>query len=1093
LHREYDPAQMAIGHQHEHDHDVERRALVATTAVVGSLLGLDLAFAAWGAGIRLPFGITPTLLAALIGGGRVVYLALAALFEGRIGADIALAIACVAAALLGEYFVAAEVVFIAPVGECLEALTFARAQRAIEKLLDYRPRTARVVRDGQEVEIDAGALVVGDLVIVRPGERIAADGSVVAGRSAVDQAILTGEGLPVDKGPGDPVFTGTFNQFGRLEVRAERVGMETTLGRVIRLLAEARHRRSPLERTADRYARLFLPAVLAATTVVFLGTNALALWERTQAVSSRPIDVMPALAVLVVACPCALVLATPAAVLAATARLARRGVLVKGGAALERLARADAFAFDKTGTLTEGRPELGDVVSLVSLEAGPREGEAPSEPRTPASPARTEPRPPISGSGAELLRIAAAAERPSEHPLARLLVAEADRLGLDLPDVEDFRAHPGAGVSAIVRDDRRRRSVLVGNPRLIHEHGIDIASEGTGEEASVGCSVSTDPSAQAAAPVLTEHPTGPAAPARPRARVERALQALDDDGQTALIVVVDGCVAGLIGARDRVRPEAHDVVHELKHLGIKDLTILTGDRPAAAHRVAKKVHIKAVEAELTPAGKAEWVRRRREEGRVVAMIGDGINDAPALAEADAGLALGGVGSDIAAEAGSIVLMGDPLEPLPGAIRLARQAVRVIRQNILVFAFGLNGVAVLLAGLRVLGPVAAAILHQVGSLLVLLNAIRLLGFETWGRLPGVRAASRAIAACRSCRPAEAGAWAWRRRRALLGTTAGLCLLAYLASGVVLIGPGEVGVLQRWGRFRPPLLGPGLHVRWPSPCESVTIIEPDTVRVARVGLAGPASSAGPIAWNATHGARRDDSALFFTGDEGLVELAAVVEYRYTEAGVPALLFGASGVEPLVESCAEGVFREAVGRTPLESILVAGRRDFEREVEASLAARLAAMDLLVAVDRARVVDAHPPREVVPAYRDVSAAVSDAERYRNDAEAFASERRWSALADADAVRESARAAAHQLESRAGGDARAFLARQSAHAVDPELTEFRLLREEIGGAFAGRPKLILDPRAAGRRHLWLADPDGIGSRRPGRAPPAAREAEPDD
>jgi Cu+-exporting ATPase len=1019
---------MAIGHHHDHDrdHDAERRTLLATTAVVGVLLGFDLIAAAWGWSYRLPFGLSPTMLAALIGGGRVVYLALAALFEGRIGADIALAIACVAAALLGEYFVAAEVVFIALVGECLEVLTFARAQRAIEKLLDYRPRTARLVRDGQEAEVDAGSVVVGDILVVRPGERIAADGSVIAGRSAVDQAILTGEGLPVDKGPGDPVYTGTFNQFGRLEVRAERVGMETTLGRVIRLLAEAQARRSPLERTADRYARLFLPAVLTAAMIVFLATNAVALWERTQGGASRPLDLMPALAVLVVACPCALVLATPAAVLAATARLARRGVLVKGGAALERLARADAFAFDKTGTLTEGRPEVGDVVALPPWD------------------------------GATLFRIAAAAERPSEHPLARLIVSESERLGPDRPDVEDFRAHPGAGVSAMIRDAQGRRPILVGNLRLVREQEIEVPGE-----------------------------------------VEEALKSLDEAGQTALLVVVDGRVAGVIGARDRVRPEAHDVIHDLKHLGIKDLTILTGDRPAAARRVAKKVHIKGVEAELTPAGKADWVRRRREEGRVVAMIGDGINDAPALAEADVGLALGGVGSDIAAEAGSIVLMGDPLEPLPGAIRLARQTVRVIRQNILFFAFGLNGLAVALAGLRLLGPVAAAIFHQVGSLLVLLNAIRLLGLDRWGQLPGIRAAGRAIAACRACRPSMGVDWGWRHRRAILGGLATLSLLAYLGSGIVLIGPGQVGVLQRWGRFRPPLLGPGLHVRWPLPYESVTIVEPDLVRVARVGLAGPASSpltssGGPIAWSATHGARRDEAALFFTGDEGLVELAAVVEYRYTEAGVPALVFGASAIEPLIESAAEGVFREAIGGTPLESILVSGRRDFERDIEATLRARLATIGLHVAIDRARIVDAHPPREVVPAYRDVSAAVSDVERYRNDAEAFAAERHWASLAEAQSVRESARTNGHRLESRASGASRAFLARNSAHAAQPELTEFRLLWEEFSAAFAGRPKLILDPRATGRRHLWMADPGRLGGRG-GRPLPITPEGEPDD
>ncbi len=800
MHRAFEPALMAEGHvhadgsthhhhDHDHDHDAERRTLVATTVVVGLLLGLDLATGVWAPEWRRPFGVPLALAAAIIGGGRVVYLALAALFEGSIGADIALAVACVAAAILGEYFVAAEVVFIALFGECLELFTFERARRNIQGLFDLRPRTARVLRDGREVEVEAASLAVGDVLVVRPGERIAADGTVVEGRSAVDQAALTGESMPVDKGEGDPVFTGTVNRFGRLVVRADKVGAETTLGRVVRLLADAQKNRSPIERTADRYARRFLPAVLIAASVVFAVTNATSLYRRaTGSAEPRPIDVMPALAVLVVACPCALILATPAAILAATARLARRGVLVKGGAALERLAKVDALGFDKTGTLTEGRPEAGEVVTVEGWTAD------------------------------ALIRLAAAAEKPSEHPLARLLVAEAASRGLKLPEVRDFQAQPGAGVSARLDEGE----ILVGNRRLCRERSVEV----------------------------------------PEA-IEAALKRLDEAGQTALIVAVDGHAVGAIGARDRVRREAHDVVHDLKHLGLKDQTILTGDRPSPARAVAKKVHLKAVEAELTPGDKAEWVQRRKAEGRVVAMIGDGINDAPALALADVGIAIAGVGSDLAAEAGSIVLLGDPLTPLPGAIALSRQTVRVIRQNILIFAFGLNALAVILAGLRVLGPVGAAIFHQIGSLLVLLNALRLLGFDS--RFS--RGFGRFVGACRGCRPSALGTWAYRKRRPILATLASLAVLAYLGSGIVAIGPEQVGALRRSGRYVPPLLEPGLHFRLPPPWEVVTLVEPDRARVARVGLSTPSGS-GPLAWNATHGTRRADEALFLTGDEDLV---------------------------------------------------------------------------------------------------------------------------------------------------------------------------------------------------------------------------------
>ncbi|MGO9464826.1 MAG: cation-translocating P-type ATPase family protein [Isosphaeraceae bacterium] len=1069
-------------HDHDHDHhdpDSERRSLFAATIVVGLLLAADFVLPAIDGSWRRPLGVPLALLAAVIGGGRVVYLALVALLEGSIGADIALAVACIAAALLGEYFVAAEVVFIALVGECLEAFTFERARRAIGGLLDFYPRQARVLRGDAEVEVPTEELVVGDVVIVRPGERIAVDGTVVRGRSAVEEAVLTGESMPVDKGEGDPVYTGTVNQFGRLEIRALKLGTETTLGQVIRLLSESQRHRAPIERTADRYARRFLPVVLGLAAVVLLATNGLALLRWFTSGGAIPaLDVMPALAVLVVACPCALVLATPAAVLAATARLAQRGVLVKGGSAIEGLARADTLAFDKTGTLTEGRPELGECIAFgtVGTETGTitRSVTTTSGEGSALGPEVADRDAGQDAAVREVLRLAAGAEQSSEHPLARLLVAEAGRRGLVLPAIEDFQAHPGAGVWARVvlagdeagpeaegaapKHDSSTRAVLVGNLRLVREQGVAVPP-----------------------------------------RVEQALESLDQAGQTSLLVVSDGQILGVIGARDRVRREAHDVIHELKHLGLRDLAILTGDRPAPARAVAKKVHIAQVEAELTPAGKAAWIEDRRRQGRKVAMVGDGINDAPALARANVGIALAGVGSDLAAEAGSVVLLGDPLAALPESFRLARQTVRVIHQNILIFAFAFNGLAILLAGLRALGPVAAAIVHQAGSLLVLLNAIRILGFERWHTFTVARMFNRAVRLCKRFRPSAALDWVWEQRRAVAWAGIALGFLAYAISGTVIVGPEQVGVLRRLGRFEPPLLRPGLHVRWPGPIESVVLVEPMQSRLARVGLRGPASSlAQPVGWSATHGAPRDESALFFTGDENLVELAGVVEYRFTESALPGLLFGVTDVAASVTAAAEGVMREEVGRTALETVLVSGRGDFETGLTRRVQERLNATGLGVVVERMRVVDAHPPREVVPAYRDVSAAVSDAARSKNQAEAAAAKRHFAALAESESIRDAARARATQLVRRAEGEKGAFLAQAAAHAGQPSLTEFRLLWDTLAAALAGRPKLILDRKAGGRRHVWLADPELVSStlKRAAAGFPVSAEAralEPDD
>ncbi len=576
-----------------------------------------------------------------------------ALLHGKIGADLALAQACIAALVLGQPFVAAEVVFIALVGEVLEALTFARTQRAVGSLVRQTPRTARVRRDGAEVEVAAGTVRIDEIVVIRPGERIPVDGPVVAGRSTVDPSALTGESLPVDIGPEDRVFTGTLNQYGVIEVRAEKVGRETVFGQVLRMVAQARGRKAEIERLADRLARYFLPAVETAAFVTLVAGYLLGwpdVWSRT-------------VAVLVVACPCALVLATPAAMLASMAWLAQRGVLIKGGYALERLAACDTIAFDKTGTLSEGKP------AVTSLAVAPGRDEN------------------------EVFRLAAAVERSSSHPLAHAVAAAAEQRGLDLPPATEVRVHPGAGVEGIVEvPGREPARVLVGNRRLLAEQGVPL------DETS---------SAQLHAP---------GAP-----------------GETTLLVVVDGSLAGSIGLRDAVRPEAHDVIHDLKHLKFRQIALLTGDRQPVADRVARQVHIKTVLAEQLPADKAAWIKEQQQAGHKVAMVGDGINDAPALAQADAGIALGGIGSDLAAEAGDFIIMGDPLRHLPGLVELSRATVAVIRQNIIGFAFGLNAVAVFLASLGILGPVAAAILHQAGSFLVLLNAMRLLVFGGWTNL------------------------------------------------------------------------------------------------------------------------------------------------------------------------------------------------------------------------------------------------------------------------------------------------------------------------------------------------------------------------
>ena len=696
MHREYRPEDLhhldgsafvatAGGGGHEHDHE---RALFAFTALLGCLIAADvlLGLLGWERAV-LPFGWSPAMIAAIAGTIYIVYGALQALMQGRIGADLALAQAALAALVLGQPFVAAEVVFIALFGEVLEAWTFSRTRRALGRLVEQTPRTARVRRDGQELEVPAQQVEIGDTVVVRPGERIPVDGSVISGRSTVDQSALTGESLPVDKGPDDPVFTGTLNQYGLIEVKAEKVGDETTFGQVLNLVAKARRKKAKLEKVADRLARYFLPVVeLVAGATLLIGYLAgwPDVWSRT-------------VAVLVVACPCGLVLATPAAMLASMAWLARHGVLIKGGPALEALASCDTFAFDKTGTLTRGTPEFTSLVAINGRDQS------------------------------EVLRLAASVESSSRHPLAAVIVDESRRRSLPLAEPRDVTVLPGAGVRGRISAGETDHAVLVGNRRLLAEAGIALDSA-----------------------------------------TEVLLGQLDALGQTAMIVAIDGEIAAIIGVHDAIRPEAHDVIHDLRHLKIKEIAILTGDREPAARAVAKRIHADTTQAELLPADKARWIQVRQQAGRRVAMVGDGINDAPALAQANAGIALGGIGADLAAEAGDLIVLGDPLRVLPDLVGLARSTVAIIRQNIILFAFGFNAVAMLSATFGILGPVAAAILHQIGSLLVLLNSMRLLVFGDWAELPPfkqLRAFGARIDRLDDRIDFERGwRWTWNRRRA-----------------------------------------------------------------------------------------------------------------------------------------------------------------------------------------------------------------------------------------------------------------------------------------------------------------------------------------
>lgn len=551
--------------------------------------------------------------------------------EKKITSALLITMAMIAAIGIGEYFAAAEVAFLMALGELLEHATLARAQRGLERLLRLTPTTARRLNLGREETIPAEQVHTGDLLRVKPGEIIPADGIIRTGTTSINQAILTGESLPVDGEPGSAVFAGTLNGAGSIDIEATHPTKDTSLQRLIHLVQECDQHQAPIQREADRWASWIVPTALTIALAGFVIMRFLG-YDFTTAL-------IRGVTVLVVFCPCALALATPTSIMAAIGQAARRGVIIKSGAALEKLGRADIIAFDKTGTLTQGKPTVSDVIPLGSICSN------------------------------ELLTLVAAVESRSEHPLAQAIVNAADT---PLPESTHFRAQPGRGVAAVIAGE----TIYCGNETFLDESGIHLTQE-----------------------------------------QRTTLEHLRQQGMAIILAGRGSHLIGLISLCDQARPGAPEALAGLSPL---KTILLTGDHPGAAQHIAKAMNIPTTHAGLLPEQKLNHISRLQQEGHIIAMVGDGINDAPALKQADIGISMSQLGSDIATEAADISLLQDDLRRLPYLKRLAHSTLNTIRLNIAASML-INLVAVILSLLGVLNPVTGALVHNAGSVLVILNA------------------------------------------------------------------------------------------------------------------------------------------------------------------------------------------------------------------------------------------------------------------------------------------------------------------------------------------------------------------------------------
>jgi Cd2+/Zn2+-exporting ATPase/Cu+-exporting ATPase len=573
---------------------------------------------------RVPFLLGLVLV--LAGGYPVFRNVIRATLKRQIISHTLMTLGVIAALVVGQWVTAALVVVFMRIGDYVENFTTESARRAVKELTALTPQTARVERDGAEVEIPVSEVKVGETIIVRPGERVAVDGEVVSGQATIDQSAITGESMPIEAANGTHVYAATIAKFGSLRIRAERIGSDTTFGRVVRMVEEAEAHRADVQQLADKFSAWYLPVVAVIAALTFILTR-------------NPLSTA---AVLLVACSCSFALATPVAMLASVGASAKRGLLIKGGKYLELLARADVLLVDKTGTLTLGRPQVTDVVPLNGL------------------------------SRTEILSLAASVERYSEHPLAEAVRTLAHAENIALVEPQNFESVPAHGVRAVI-DSRR---VAVGNRRLIPSaESLSIASE------------------------------------------------LEAQGKTLLFMERDNELVGVFAAADTLRTEVPAALKEARSLGIRHIELLTGDNERTASALADKLGV-SYRANLLPENKIDIVKEYQAKGHVVVMVGDGVNDAPALAQADIGIAMGAAGTDVAIEAAHIALMREDWNLVPDVLKIAQRTMRVVKTNLL-FTTAYNIIGLTLAAFGFLPPVLAAAAQSLPDIGIMGNSARLL--------------------------------------------------------------------------------------------------------------------------------------------------------------------------------------------------------------------------------------------------------------------------------------------------------------------------------------------------------------------------------